>query len=102
MLENFIGEFDRSIGMGQSDNAIQPFSIKIPNSVTTGILMAVFSQLPLSTKIVWGTNAVKSESFPVTYIRYDGNKLMEITVADREGIVSERLHERPHTQLGQP
>ena len=62
------------------DNDSQPFIIELPEPLTVGILLEILSKVPLGTKIMCDQNKLDSKSFPMTCLRYDGKRLVEITV----------------------
>ena len=82
MLEKNFSEFDPPFSMGQPGEGFQPFVIDLPKQVTAGILMEILSRVPLSAEILCDFNTLDSKSFPITCMRYDGKRLIEITVGD--------------------
>jgi hypothetical protein len=65
---------------GFSGNDSQPFVIELPEPLTAGILLEILSQVPPGTKIICDLNELDSKSFPMTCLRYDGKRLVEITI----------------------
>ena len=71
--------------MNQHDNGahlnfVQPFVIDLPEPLTAGTLMDILSQVPRTTNILCDLNELDSKSFPMICLRYDGKRLVEITV----------------------
>ena len=66
----------------QAENIVQPFVIELTEGLTVGKLLEILLKVPSSTKILCDLNELDSKSFPMTCLRYDGKRLLEITIGD--------------------
>ena len=66
--------------MRYTDKVTLPFVIELPEPLTAGRLIDILSKVPEDTKILCDFNELDSKSFPMTCMRYDGKRLIEITM----------------------
>jgi hypothetical protein len=63
-------------------NSLQPFVVDLGKPLTVGELMNILSEVPMGAHIVCDNNRLDAETFPMTCLRYDGKRLVEITIGN--------------------
>ena len=67
---------------GSFEYLARPFVVELSEGLTVGSLMEILSKVHPGTKILCDFNVLDSKSFPMTCLRYDGKRLIEITIGD--------------------